>query len=164
MRSVILALMTVLFALSARGQDYVDVRYIQGMMPISATPGGSLQNEMVIRIVDSGGESGKAVQRAYELCRQNVGEKEVNNFGTDASYIRIAVVKGNGKYTLGSRHPLYRTDDNAGVPEHGVESLGDRNKEQVLASQSDRYKRFVFAFDQIMRLVMGFYAGSGGAP
>ena len=43
MRSVIPALMTVLFALAARAQDYVEVRHIQGMMP---TPGGSLQNEI----------------------------------------------------------------------------------------------------------------------
>jgi len=71
----------------------------------------------------------------------------------DAPYVEITITIGGKRQTLASAHMLIEKNRRLVATEHGSQSLGGRNRADVLSRQSARFRKNRAAFERIMRLV-----------
>lgn len=65
-----------------------------------------------------------------------------NHFGPDADYTVIAVADAHRALRMRSWHELFETDAKLVVTSHGVSALDGRDRQEVLRSEPESYRRY----------------------
>ncbi len=70
-------------------------------------------------------------------------------YGPDSGFVAITLTRGKSTLTVRSWHPLFEKNPNLVVTSHGVETLNERNREEVLKSDKAWYRNARKCFDKI---------------
>jgi hypothetical protein len=74
-------------------------------------------------------------------------------FGPDASFHTMAISTGDKTLQISSWHRAYGKGDSIATS-HGIESLGRRNREEVLAQQPEKFRLFLKTWQEIEDLMV----------
>lgn len=80
-----------------------------------------------------------------KLEKEGVFKKSTDfhiEYGPDASYHEINLLNGKRYVCLGSWHELFERNPKVVANSHGLSSLGDRTREQVLKEDTQSYRDF----------------------
>ncbi len=157
-RALVLALAALCMAGFARAEDRVSIRYTPGY-PLPARSSERIE----LRVERSGPAPAmraedQEVDRFFALVQATLSDSGIardwQSVIPDAPWIEITVELNGQRTRLASAHvPLERTGNRV-VTERGVEPLGERTREAVLAQQSEAHRRHRVAFDRLLALTL----------
>src|SRR5262249_5273764 len=91
------------------------------------------------------------------------GKTYYGNFGPDSSYEVVLVRLSDRELRLLSWHDLYADNPKVVVTSRGVEALEGRDRDAVIASEPEEYKRFLLVWSEIRSAVRSWQPASGKA-
>jgi len=149
--------LAVLFATaSACAEDSVSIRYLPGYPP----PNQSVErlDIRVVRIAASTDAGGQAIDRFFATVQSTLAEHGVvrdwQSVIPDAPSIEITIDLNGVRTRLASAHVALERSGERIVTERGVESLNGRTRNEVLAQQSEAYRRNRSAFEKLLSLTL----------
>jgi hypothetical protein len=118
------------------------------------TPPGS---ELVAEVKGDTAKGRKLIDELWALHRQSFPEEMRFNYGPDAGFTQIELVRGDERIVVGSWHTREQN-----VPtlfashRNGLAPLGNRTREEALAAEPESYQRFRKSFDAISEAAAQF--------
>jgi len=104
----------------------------------------------------------ESVFREVEAAVQEAGiDTEWALLVPDAKSLEIRAEIGGRKIVLSSCHPFFESDARLVVTARGVESLGERSRSEVMASQPRSFQRGRKAFDRSLVAIMSYLRTKG---
>lgn len=154
--AVLLGLTVVSPTALAQTGDRVVIRSLPGY----PAPGRSSES-VEVDVARTGSSSAAAEQeidRFFASVERTLGENRIGgdwqSVIPDAPYVEITVELRGKRIRLASAHPPLERNGTQVVTERGVEALGQRTRESVLAAQSEPFRRHRLAFDTLLRLTL----------
>jgi len=139
-----------------RAEDSVSIRYLPGY-PL---PNRSVErlDVRVARIVPPTGADDQAIDRFFSNVQATLDEygvaRDWQSVIPDAPAIEITIELSGRRTRLASAHAALERTGDVVVTERGVEPLNQRNRDAVLAQQSEAFRRHRNAFERLLSLTL----------
>ncbi|HYA20897.1 MAG TPA: hypothetical protein VEG25_09675 [Burkholderiales bacterium] len=158
-RTCLTILFFVLYSTSARAEDSVAIRYLDGYPSLNqSTEWINLRVARVSPPPNITEVSQRDVDRFFEQVAAVLTENAVTNDWQlaipDAPAIEITIELNGKKVTLVSCHTILEGNGNYLVTERGGENISDKDRASVLSKQSEVFRRHRIAFEEILRLTV----------
>ena len=88
--------------------------------------------------------------KLWDAAQKSFPKERRNLFGPDSGFVAITLTNGEEEIVVRSWHPLFEGNPKVIVTSRGVESLEDRNREDVLKADKAWYREARMLFDKIV--------------
>jgi hypothetical protein len=138
-------LLAVLFSAAAILPLFSDIPAIS---VVEQSPQGETKIVASLRAEDAA--THRDILQRWENAKKAFPKNRRHLYGPDSGFVALTITNGQEKIVVRSWHPLFEANPHVVVTSRGVETLGARNREEVLESDEAWYREARRVFDELL--------------